>query len=465
MKLKIGNFLSISDKQELSMLSNGNNDDNRTIHGCAVPVLRTTLVYGPNAAGKSSLIRALIYSRGRIVGMDPLKSKLSADFKNRLNSDFSHRTKDGTVRDDVSYFEYMIEIGGHVYSYGFETMTRESIITSEWLVEYWSDGTKKTIIDRDQVGMILHDGIEDSLARAIDAFNLKSDKNSELFLRFIGREYGSDGVKEIFDVYRWFRNELIIRTSDSILSGFLVANEEKDAEKPPRSKVLDDLSKKMKDYDTGIAEFAVSEMRDVPTGIVKNLLVKSNFNYDIIREGELFLGIVGDDDDGRLVLIKREGEKISFFDVFMVHENGRFRQLYKDESDGTKRILQMLLMTSADARIYSTTSDYSKTRTVIIDEIDRSIHPNMTVKMVKDFIDDGNLSGYQLIATAHESHIIPMLRTDEVWFIGKDGEKGSLLYPLEKYVKNYKGDVGRLYLEGRFGAIPNLKPVDTERSM
>ena len=61
----------------------------------------------------------------------------------------------------------------------------------------------------------------------------------------------------------------------------------------------------------------------------------------------------------------------------------------------------------------------------IIDELDRCLHPQLTVKFIQLFLEKAKELNNQLIVTTHESRLLDfeILRRDEIWFVNK--EKGS----------------------------------------
>lgn len=127
-----------------------------------------------------------------------------------------------------------------------------------------------------------------------------------------------------------------------------------------------------------------------------------------------------------------------------------FLPLFK-ESDGTQR-LQILLSTAFEA--------LDDGRLLIVDELDASLHTEVCAEVLALFSDRRmNKKGAQLIATTHDTNLLSssLLRRDQMWFVSKDDEGASQLYPLTD-IKTRKGDnIEKGYLEGRFGATP-LRP-------
>ena len=66
-----------------------------------------------------------------------------------------------------------------------------------------------------------------------------------------------------------------------------------------------------------------------------------------------------------------------------------------------------------------------------------------------------------MIATTHDTNLLssPLLRRDQVWFTELDAQGATHVYPLTD-IRTRKGDkIERVYLEGRYGAIPFAGPI------
>jgi AAA15 family ATPase/GTPase len=121
------------------------------------------------------------------------------------------------------------------------------------------------------------------------------------------------------------------------------------------------------------------------------------------------------------------------------------------ESDGTQRLLDLapgLLDIFSGDKVY------------IIDELDRSLHPDITVSILDAFLNsDTDKSGHsQLIVTTHETNLLDqqLIRKDEIWFCQKNKQGESNLYSLEEYQPRFDNDIRKGYAVGRFGGIPLL---------
>jgi hypothetical protein len=95
-------------------------------------------------------------------------------------------------------------------------------------------------------------------------------------------------------------------------------------------------------------------------------------------------------------------------------------------------------------------------RVVVIDELDRSLHPLLCSEFIKFYSESCPGSRRQLIVTTHEVQLLDqeLLRRDEYWFVEKDKKQQTQLYSLSEF--NIRNDlkVRKGYLAGRFGAIP-----------
>ena len=156
-----------------------------------------------------------------------------------------------------------------------------------------------------------------------------------------------------------------------------------------------------------------------------------------------------------LVFEKDENGDICALNVQAFHEienNRSFLLDIDDESDGTRRLLQL---------IPALHNDEEQNRVYIIDEIDRSMHPLLVWSFLQFFL---NLSGNnQLIVTTHESNLLDLelLRRDEIWFVEKNNTSlSSELYPLTDFKVRTDLEIRKHYLQGRFGAIPFLGNIN-----
>jgi hypothetical protein len=122
-----------------------------------------------------------------------------------------------------------------------------------------------------------------------------------------------------------------------------------------------------------------------------------------------------------------------------------------EESAGTRTWFQL---------IGPTLSALRSGRILLFDEIDASLHPRLSARLLELFQDpETNPYGAQLIFTTHDTSLLNHLNRDEVWLTEK-GESGATTLTA---LAEFGGDkvrrslnLEKAYLQGRFGAVPEL---------
>ncbi len=132
------------------------------------------------------------------------------------------------------------------------------------------------------------------------------------------------------------------------------------------------------------------------------------------------------------------------------HAEGLFG--FSDESAGTRSWVG-LLPDALDALEVG--------GTMVIDEIDASLHPLLTARLIGLFREsDTNPRGAQLIFTTHDASLLgtalgeEVLARDQIWFVEKDRNGASRLYPLSDFKPREGENRERRYLGGSYGAVP-----------
>jgi AAA15 family ATPase/GTPase len=101
-----------------------------------------------------------------------------------------------------------------------------------------------------------------------------------------------------------------------------------------------------------------------------------------------------------------------------------FFDLFLDESDGTQR-----LFSQAGGWLKALREGL----VLFVDELDLHLHPNIVRYLIELFHSQKtNQKNAQLIFTTHDTSLLDsdLFRRDQVWFVQKDEQQGSLLYPL-----------------------------------
>lgn len=103
-----------------------------------------------------------------------------------------------------------------------------------------------------------------------------------------------------------------------------------------------------------------------------------------------------------------------------------------------------------------------KGKVLIFDELDSSLHALLAKKLVDLFHSGTNSNGAQLVFTTHDTALLQndLLRRDQIWFIEKDNDQSSKLYPLTDFSPRKGESLEKGYLIGRYGAVPFLRDLD-----
>jgi len=150
-----------------------------------------------------------------------------------------------------------------------------------------------------------------------------------------------------------------------------------------------------------------------------------------------------------------EGKKQNvLMDHLIFNEDGTtsiYQLNMTDESKGTENLF---LLAPILMRALATGE------TVIIDEIERSLHP-LLVKHVVSYFNDAerNPNHSQLIFNTHNLELMSLdiFRRDQIYFVDKSVKTGaSELYSLDEYQVRADENIKKGYLLGRFGAIPSI---------
>ncbi|WP_294282910.1 AAA family ATPase [uncultured Chryseobacterium sp.] len=443
-RFSVENFLSFSDRQKFSMLPGKGTlkADHKTSKLNGISVLKTTVLFGANASGKSNLIKAIDF--GRRLVLKGNKPEKQIDYqKFRLD-------KQCNIND--SRIEYEIQHKGKNYAYGFTF--NDELIKEEWLYEI---GQKKEIkiFERNYSNKEIFDlnyflqQLKKEEEKQFLRFIAKGTPNNQLFLTEIRTRKVKENVSKIEDllnVIDWFQNSLKVIFPDDKYNEGLKFELKQDVE------LLTTFEEFLSYFDTGIDGVCLEKIEsgniDIPKPLLENIIEdllskkSENVRASIISKGNnttYFLSIKNND-----VVIEKFMTKHRVRDT---NEPEKFDT--SDESDGTNRIMDFIPLLM----------DLLKGDNVfIIDEMERSLHPNLIYDLLDLFLSKSIGINSQLILASHESSLLTqkLLRKDEIWFVVKDNYGSSKLHSLEEYNIRFDKEIRKDYLLGRFKAIPRI---------
>ncbi|SER13547.1 AAA family ATPase [Lentzea albida] len=143
-------------------------------------------------------------------------------------------------------------------------------------------------------------------------------------------------------------------------------------------------------------------------------------------------------------------------DLFLAHGSAEVVLPFSDESAGTRSWLELLPTALTVLRTGGT---------LVIDEIDASLHPRLTAALVGLFRDpEANSREAQLLFTTHDASLLSpvlgdeVLTREDVWFVNKGDDGASELYALTDFKPRREGEnLERRYLGGSYGAVPDVQ--------
>jgi uncharacterized protein len=413
-EFKVKNYRSFRDSQTLSMVASSAKEhlETHTIDSGINELgrlLRSAAIYGPNAAGKTNLLRAIQFMQSLVVNSatTPPTTKLPHDpFK------LTAATRNGVTDFEVAFIQ-----GGTRYEYGFSLGPMR--IEHEWLIAY-PRGRGRHLFDRS------YDEKQNKYQWNFSSFftgnrSVWSDatRDNALFLS-TAIQLNNQQLKPVFE---WFQKRLVVIVGNVSLNAQLTL------------KLFDEPTGKarllpfLREADAGIADVEI-QREPLPAGgsfvvtgrpIIEQTLpnappqlVRVSFSHPSSDAGEI---------------IK--------FDLL-------------EESNGTQALFR-----TAGAWL----NVFANGEVLIFDEIDTSLHPLLTRFLIEQFhSEETNPDGAQLIFSTHDTTLLglDLFRRDQIWFVEKQKEACTKLFPLLDFSPRNDEVIERGYLRGRYGALPVL---------
>ncbi len=444
----VSNYKSFSKQQSISLLASRISRHKDHVKEIAnKKVLKSGLIFGANAGGKSNLIKAIAFSRSIILhGLN----------RTDTNKKYFRVKQDANKMPGV--FEYRLISNNTEYSYGFAFSYVTKEFLSEWLVKITGD-TETILFDRNvdekRNSTVSSNIVEDNSDENVDRLKVYLEdfedgisdalKKKTILSDIAQRSTIKSGVfKDIIDVYKWFQDLIVIFPESKYvnLDSMVEDNDSKDS-----------FSNYLLNFDTGIEsiesrlmEFDLDKLlSDIPKEKAEQI---KNEIANRITHSPVTLRI----NDQRFVLKQNENGEIVYSKMLLNHGNANDLFEYSDESDGTQRLFDLIPIFLAQKH----------NRVILIDEIDRSLHTNLTRKFIELFFIVSRDRSSQLIATTHDSNLLDLdlLRQDEIWFVKREKDHSSIIYSLNRYKERFDKKIEKEYLLGRYDAIPKLDDLD-----
>ncbi|MCX6181113.1 MAG: AAA family ATPase [Bacteroidetes bacterium] len=414
LELKIKNFRSIKEWQSFTMLAENkvNELEETVFEKEGHNVLTSAVIYGRNASGKSNILRAFsafqymvlrsaeFKVEEKIISYEPYK--LDINFKDQPTEFYI----DFIAGDDI---RYIYEIGINLNEVEYEVL------------KFYPKSQRAILFERRK-------GNETKYGEYLTGKKKDIEEKlypNQLFLSKVGM----DKLQVLKEAYLFFSKKMFASTfHDTEYDELLIQLFTNKMAKNEVSHFKENINSLMKVADTGIDCINITE---------------EDINFDSLP-AEM-------SDEKKKELVDRYKHKIrTVHKQFNGEEEiGTVEFRLHEESTGTIKLLAMgglILEALADGQV------------LIIDELDKSLHPKLTRALIQIFSSKKrNPKNAQLIFATHDVSLLnnELFRRDQIWFAEKEYEGCSHYYaisdipgvransPFEKY-----------YMSGRLGATP-----------
>jgi uncharacterized protein len=415
-EFQVQNFRSFKERQTLSMVGANlsehikSNTFDSELKGFD-RLLRTAVVYGANAAGKTNLMRAIQIMQSFVIS--------SASTTGAAHYPYQPFKLSKATRSAPTEFEITFVQNGTRYEYGFHMGAKR--IEKEWLIEHVQS------TNRTRGRLLFARNWENRENKYTWDFgpSFKGERSTwsnstraEALFLSTATQLNSLQLRPVFD---WFQKKLVIVAGQTTLNQSLSLQ----VWDQPDGKAR--LLPFLKEADLGIVDISI-EKKSLPIGggvVIGPGIVqpRAGLPPDIVQ---VKLSHASDDPQ----------EPVSF-DL-------------DDESSGTK-----ILFMTAGAWL----NVIGNGEVLLFDEIDTNMHPKLLTFLIQKFHSDTtNPKNAQLICSTHNTTLLDreIFRRDQFWFVEKDKVGASKLYPLTDFKPRNDEVIERWYLRGRYGALPVL---------
>lgn len=385
-------------------------------HGRAVPILA---LFGPNAAGKSNIIRALAALRSILV-QDKCDVRGQADINQIVPCGEISRVEIGFTQGDCSYV--------YKLAFGQEGVYEESLSRDGKSV--FSAGIDKVDVKR----LVSKTYPTAKLLEIIRVECCSADEERRMvvpLLRVLGRNYANLN-DDVTRAYGYLASKMLVLVRRTTLEMFPLAVQTlQQAGNCTQEEALKRIVSVVRRLDIDVQSIRIAEN---PNG-AEHGFVGSDF---LAGNAQL---------NAPIGLIVQSGhKKLTGEDVFF-----RFME---QESEGTKRLASLVGYLLAALETGSI---------AVVDEFDTALHPMLVAEILSLFYNRSrNEKGAQLVFATHMTDILDdnLLRVGEVGLVQKHRKLGTLVRRLLE-MKEGGADIRnatnfrKQYLDGEYSAIPH----------
>jgi AAA15 family ATPase/GTPase len=420
----VANFRSFQDAMTLSMVAANLVAKDKTVDtsnliktDSEISLLKTAVIYGANASGKSNLLKALLFMKSFMVNSS--KESQSTDkigvepFKLGLYGETS-----------PSHFELVFIMDGIRYRYGFEADRNR--VSAEWL--FYVPSSRETSVFSRKDNVI-------AVSKKFDAEGIdKRTRNNALYLSVCAQF----NVPLAEKILAWVSDKLNVLSGlhDHHYRNYTAGSCDTDANRLRISSLI-------KALDTGISGITVESntlgIDSLPSAMPEEL-------KKLITRGS---------DSFTQVSVKTTHKKYGNDGSFVGEEQF---DMDENESDGTQKLFAL-----AGPLLHA----LNEGEVLLIDELDSRLHPLVTLAIIRLFSEvESNSKNAQLIFVTHDTNLLDksLFRRDQIWFTEKNRYGATSLYSLAEFKIRNDASFGSDYIKGKYGAIPFIGSLDIKAS-
>lgn len=422
LQFSVKNFRTFKEKVSLSLVASNYDKDTREFDNVYydtnsnLRLLKSAVIYGANASGKSKLFEALGFMKYFVISSS--KESQKGD-----EIDVEPFKLSSETENSPSEFEVIFTHNDVMFRYGFE-VDKKSVI-SEWL--YYKPKTKEIeLFYRDGENFETHSR---NFTKGKTVIKEGLVRNNALLVS-VAAQFNDKTSIEVID---WFKElKTISGLNESGYRGFTLSKTD-----DPNQKA--NILSLLKAADLGIQDIKLEkvDIDNLPKDMPKEL--KDRIIKEVTDEKKELLSDI-------LTSHKKFDSNKKAVDIVNF-------SLDDDESSGTRKFFAL---TGPILDVIE--NGY----TLIVDELDSKLHPNLVCKIVSLFNSkELNKKNAQLIFNTHDTNLLSsgLFRRDQIWFTDKNKFGEAKLYSLA----DFKSDEVRKsesfeenYIKGKYGAVPFL---------
>lgn len=409
-QFSVSNYMSLKDETTLSLVAGQGKELNDNLRqykdGNLLP---TIAIFGANAAGKSNIFKAMTAAINIIRSSNERQIDRPIPF-------IVPYAFDSECRINPSSFDFIFIVNGEKYQYGFSA--DQYRIYDEYLYLYKTK-IPSLIFERTNTREYNFTSANESKLKKY----IEKTSDNKLFLS-TATNWNSDLTR---NAYIWFAN--CVDTYND--SNFKL--------NPGTLEVFDNGGEALEDFVTSLLKTAdinisgyniESEIVDAPNILIGDL--PSGVQINAPQKMKHFMLSTNH--------IINNGQEIAEFTLPL-----------EAESEGTQKIFAFGPIIK-DA--------LERGRTLVVDEIDNSLHPLFLEYLISLFNNkESNPNNAQLIFNTHSVEVLSLdlFRRDQIYFVEKNNDDGvTELYALDEFSPRKTENIRKGYLQGRYGAVPNI---------